>query len=65
MLNKSEAKALIDSWQAKELERISKVLTVADLGLKAKQSDVHKVRELITARITKLRGSVEVPAQKM
>lgn len=54
MLTIPQSKALIDSWLVKELERISKVLTVADLGLRARQSDVTKVKELIKARIVKL-----------
>ena len=57
MINAKEAKQFVDSCIIKELERVFKVLTTADLGLKAKQNDVTKVKLLIAKRIEKLRGT--------
>lgn len=57
MINAKEAKTFINIAIIKELDRIAKVLTIADLGLKARQVDVTKVKELITKRIEKLSGT--------
>ena len=55
MVTVPQAKAFIDKVIVDELERVIKVLTIADLGLKAKQTDVHKVKALMQARIDKLK----------
>ena len=54
MITKPEAKKFIDKLLVAELERVSKILTIADLGLSAKQTDVAKVKALIQERIVKL-----------
>ena len=55
MITIPQAKAFIDGEIRKNLEHLHKVLTIADLGLSAKQSDVTKVKALIAARIEKLK----------
>lgn len=54
MINAKEAKKFIDAVIIKELTRVNSVLTIADLGLKARQTDVAKVKELIRVRINKI-----------
>ncbi len=61
MINAKQAKQFIDDAIVKELERVTNIMTIADLGPKAKQTDVSKVKTLIRARIDKIR---KVPSAK-
>jgi len=55
MINKAEAKAFVNKILVDELARTLMVLTIADLGIKAKQTDVAKVKKMIKERIAKLK----------
>lgn len=54
MITIPETKKLIDKVIIDALEAFTKHLTIAHLGLKAKQSDVTKVRALVQKRIDKI-----------
>lgn len=55
MITKAEAKEFINHLLIEQLARTLIVLTTADLGPKAKQTDVAKVKKMIKERIEKLR----------
>ena len=59
MLSIKSANKFIDDMIVAKLEQVLPVLTIADLGPKAKQTDVAKVKELIRKRITKINAKKE------
>ena len=59
MLSVKAANKFIDSLIVERLELVIPILTIADLGPKAKQTDVTKVKELIRKRIEKLNAKKE------
>lgn len=69
MVSKPKIKALVDLWLAQHLEHLHTRITLADVGVNAKQKDVTKVKEELLKRANKLRGQdVEinkVPVEKL
>lgn len=63
MISVKAAKKFIDDMIIQRLDQALPVLTIADLGPKAKQTDVAKVKELIRERIAKIRKT-DVPKKE-
>ncbi len=60
MITIPKAKKWVDDELIKHLTHLQKVLTIADLGLSAKQSDVAKVKEIIQDRINRIARKHEI-----